>query len=177
MTVRSEAEAHLLELLQMVNDWLKFAEAKNAGLLGLNGLALTALLGFAVQMEELESWAVVCLLAGSSAWILSVVVLVLSFLPRLGTKFLLDQGGREAHNLDNLFYFGHLAKLEPTSLLREMGLPADGTSARHRFEVDLAKQIVTNSRIINSKLRSFTISAVLWLFGAVTTALGIVIAL
>jgi hypothetical protein len=161
----------------MVNDWLKFAEAKNAGLLGLNGLGLTALLGFATQVEKLDAWPNYLLVASTVAWILSVLALVLSFLPKLNTKFLLDKGGREIQNLDNLFFFGHLARLDPAALLKELGLQSEQQSSRHRFEHDLAKQVVTNSRIANGKLRAFTIAAVLWLIGVTCTAIGVAFAL
>ena len=42
--VLERVEGRLLTMLEMVNEWLQFAEAKNAGLVALDGLALAAIL-------------------------------------------------------------------------------------------------------------------------------------
>jgi len=82
-SLRSVAEEHLLTLLQMVNEWLRFAETKNAGLLAFSGLSVTAVLSFTAQVDEFESkWGEGFLVFGSALWLVSAVITALSFVPK-----------------------------------------------------------------------------------------------
>jgi hypothetical protein len=172
----STVEDHLLKVLQMVNDWLRFAETKNAGLLGITGLAITALLAFATQSDHFNSWASALLSLGSLLWLVSLVSSALSFVPKTDQYNILDRLSGSPADSDNLYYYGHLSKYNTESLLRAIGGDAAGSGPRARFEKNLAQQIITNSRITGAKLKYFQIATVFWVIGLTPITIGVVVA-
>ncbi len=80
---RSEAEEHLLTVLGMVNEWLRFAEAKNAGLIALGSLSLTGLLTYAAGLNLPPKGAVAALVVGCALWLGSICLATYSFRPTL----------------------------------------------------------------------------------------------
>ncbi len=172
-STRSEAEDHLLQLLQMVNEWLRFAEAKNAALLGLSGLSLTAVLGFVTQVEAIGNWAAGLLVVGSGLWIASTLALTVSFLPRTDLLNITSRLSSTPDESDNLYYFAHLAKFDAAGLLQALDLQSEPEAPRYRFEKDLADQLIANSRITNDKLGAFQMATKGWGVGLVLVASGV----
>lgn len=170
---RSEEEAHLYDLLLMVNDWLKFAEAKNAGLIALAGLSLTGLLSFVAQVEEFIYGAAVFLVAGAAIWLASIMLAIFSFMPM--TSHVRAKGELKdlVDDTDSLFYFGHLANFSSDTLLAALGVEQGEDSPRARFERDLAGQVITNSRITMRKLDLFDSATRWWVAGTLVIAAGV----
>lgn len=167
-----EVETKLLNILVMVNDWLKFAETKNAGLVGL-GAAGAAVLGSFMGAAD-DRLLTIGLASAAVLVSLSVLFGLASFFPRTGlARHLTHEVGRPAAD-DNLYYYGHLAKYSPTALVEAIARDyanigyTDIVHARSRN--DLAAQVIVNSRITLAKLQLFGIAT--WLF-----ALAAVIAL
>jgi hypothetical protein len=167
-----EVEQRLLSILAMVNDWLKFAETKNAGLVGL-GSAGTAVAASFLNQSKGRALTVGL---GMAAVLLAISVLIglASFFPRtsLARHLTRDVGGPGAK--DNLYYYGHLAKYAPAALVEAIARDYAQTGytdiVHARSRDDLAAQIIVNSRITLAKLQLFGIAT--WFFAAaVVTAL------
>lgn len=164
--LRSDAEEHLLTLLQMVNEWLRFAETKNAALLAFSGLSVSAVLGFAIQVESFGSKSAVALLIfGSLLWLAALLITSISFLPKTDVINISSRLDRVPEDSDNLYFYGHLSKYSSDDLLKNLGLPSEPTSTRYRFERNLAEQVITNSRITNDKLKLFGWATNVWILG------------
>lgn len=175
-SLRSVAEEHLLTLLQMVNEWLRFAETKNAGLLAFSGLSVTAVLSFTAQVDEFESkWGAGFLVFGSALWLVSAVITALSFVPKTDLLNIVSRLDDPPEESDNLYYYRHLAKYNAQDLLENLGVPKDNVSPRYRFEKYLAQQVITNSRITNSKLVAFQWATKAWILGLVGVTIGTIL--
>jgi hypothetical protein len=172
----SDVEDHLLDLLKMVNDWLRFAETKNGGLLALTGLSASALLGFAAQAPHINPSGAWVMAAAGVLWGIAFLVTLGSFLPKTDLLNIVSRLEGVREEPDNLYYFGHLARLDAASLLAALGAdPRDG-SPRARFERDAAEQVIVNSRITVDKLAAFQVAAKCWGVGLVVAVIGILIA-
>lgn len=161
-----EVEQRLLSILAMVNDWLKFAETKNAGLVGLGsaGAAVVAsLLNRAHDRVLTVGLALAAVLVS-----ISVLIGLGSFFPRTSlARHLTREVGRPGPG-DNLYYYGHLAKYAPAALVEVIASDYAQTGytdvVHARSREDLAAQIVVNSRITLAKLQLFGIAT--WFFAA-----------
>ena len=151
----------LEKTLERVNDWLKFAESKNAVIIALNAAAVFGLvstypdmLGRGNVLGILGMW----FIAMSS---LSTIVSLFSFLPQLGGDIGTNKRTVGSGSL-NLIYFGTIASLDPDEYLlhlsRALGIDVGSSSDLDR---QYAQQIVVNSRIAVAKYRMFT--AAVWL--------------
>ena len=167
--VSKEVEARLDDLLGRVVDWLKFAEAKNTGAVGLASTGLGVIVTFLVAGPPLPAVAGVGMGIGTVALMLSLMLAVGSFLPSTNLeKFLLDE--REQPGLtDNLLFYGHLARYEPRALTRAIAQHYFDTPGSQytpsKLAVDLAGQVVTNARITVRKLALFKYALLLFGFG------------
>jgi len=150
MSERDANEAALLEHLfgvfQTVNDWLRFAEAKNGAILALSGSALGILLGIMSNVpfpsKALLGYVAACamLLSGSVAAALA------SFVPR--TR--LPVRNRRSHAAaPNLLFYGDLASMSPGEFLAETrrALGMSATDAALPMDEHVAAQIIANSRV------------------------------
>jgi len=136
---------HLFRVLQMVNDWLRFAEAKNGAVLAICGSTLGVLIGLMASVSfpsnALLGYVAACalLLAGSLA------AALVSFIPitRLPTLY-----RRARATPPNTLFFADLAGVSASELLQEtclaLGIDATETLPVHEHA---AAQIVANSRI------------------------------
>jgi hypothetical protein len=161
----------LLTMLQMVNEWLQFAEAKNTGIVALDALGLTGILTYLASGLEIPSPLVAGMLATSLFLVLSLGASLLSFLPqdnlhRIVVKTTLRGSKPRRHNL---YFYRDLAAYEPEQLAatvaREYEHIPDYDAAHHRSHVDLASQIIANSQITIDKNAYFRIALLLFLVG------------
>jgi Family of unknown function (DUF5706) len=161
-----EVEQRLLSILGMVNDWLKFAETKNAGLVGVGSAGAAVLASFLASADD----RVLSVGLGIAAVTISFSVFVglASFFPRTSlARHLTREVGRPGEG-DNLYYYGHLAKYAPATLVeaiaRDYAQTVYTEVVHVRSREDLAAQIIVNSRITLAKLELFGIA--IWLFAA-----------
>jgi hypothetical protein len=178
--VDRDIEAKLTELLNRVIDWLKFAEAKNTGAVGLSSTALGVIVTFLVAGPPVPDIAGAGLGIGAVVLMVSLLLAVGSFLPSTNLeKHLL---GKRVHPSasDNLMYYGHLARYEPRALaqaIAEHYFDEPGqTFSPSNLAVDLAEQIVANARITVRKLESFKISLLLFSTGVLIAAISMAFA-
>jgi hypothetical protein len=178
--IKRDVEDQLSQLLSRVIDWLKFAEAKNTGSVGLSSTGLGVIVTFLVAGPSLPPVAGVGLALGAVALMLSLLLTVASFLPSTNLeKHLVGERERPTPR-DNLLYYGHLARYEPRALVEaiaEMYFAQGGESyAPSKLDIDLAAQIVTNARITVRKLALFRYSLLLFGFGVLVASVGMALA-
>ncbi len=172
--IKRDVEDRLADLLDRVIDWLKFAEAKNTGAVGLASTGLGVIVTFLVAGPPIPTLAGVGLAIGAVALMLSLMLAVASFLPSTDLeKHLLGEQAKPGPG-DNLLFYGHLARYQPRALVNAFAehyfdQPAQDTAAS-KLAIDLAGQIVTNSRITVRKLTLFRYSLLLLGFGVLIAA-------
>lgn len=179
-------EERLIYIFGNVNEWLKFAEAKNAGLFAFTGAAVFGLLGFkAAAVNLFDAWK-----AGINVGVLfllgATVISLYSFFPRTARakarsseqkglppfirqtrKLLKNKKYRSDRN--NLLFYGELGRYNARRLLCALGRKYEGCGEEialaSKFHFDLANQIVINSRITTRKNQFFK-AAMLLTFGS-----------
>lgn len=154
----TQMEERLKYVVGLVNDWLRYAETKNAGLLVASG----TLLKLATDHFPPRTDGPVIFygaLLGCGCMVLSVIVCLLSFLPALKFEWLVSKRARSAKH--NLFYFRHIAMFSAFDYLTALYQAEGLTDAKRKVEIDLAGQIVINSKIATRKFLEF--SAALWI--------------
>ncbi len=178
--VQRDVQRQLSELLSRVIDWLKFAEAKNTGSVGLSSTGLGVIVTFLVAGPPIPTLAGVGLGIGAVALMLSLLLTVASFLPSTDLEKHLVGDRERPTPRDNLLYYGHLARYEPRALVEaiaEMYFDQGGeTYAPGKLAVDLAAQIVTNARITVRKLALFRYSLLLFGFGVLVASAAMALA-
>ena len=148
-------EDRLRYIFSTVNEWIKFAEAKNGALLGVD-IAIMFGLFQLISDGISKSWIYVAI----SLTALSALCALFSFIPQLKAPSMIGQkrGDKET----SLIFYGHVAKYEPEVYIEAL-YSAAGTEAPSKItvELDYAQQIIANSRIALKKNRYFNIG--LWL--------------
>lgn len=162
-------ESHLETTFNTVSEWLRFAEAKNAGLVALNGITLSASVTYLSSETSNTVWTA-GLSVGVVCFAISSLIALISFLPEVGLSRVLRQHhGRISPLFDNLLFFEHLKKYKPDELVQAVsekyGLPLDRGS--QQLCQDLAAQITANARIASRKNTLFTLGAWVTLIGAI----------
>ena len=178
--IKRDVERELSELLTRVNDWLKFAEAKNTNSVGLSSTGLGVIVTFLVAGPSIPPLAGVGLGIGALALMLSLMLTVASFLPSTNLEKQLIGERERPSARDNLLYYGHLARYEPRALVEataERYFDQEGQAfAPSKLAIDLAAQIVTNSRITMRKLALYRYSLLLFGFGVLVASAGMAMA-
>ncbi len=159
-------EDKLKDIFENVNNWLKFAEAKNALIIVLNGTLIFRISGFYSHIQNnviyfLYFMSILMLL-------ISIVIAIISFIPRLKTPYIKMQNPLPN---DNLLYFGHIAKYTPDQYYLKISKILSKDDKYKEFNMHYSNQIVVNSRITFIKFKQFEIS-VFFLISAFLTPLG-----
>lgn len=161
----------LRDILESVNDWLKFAEAKNAVVVAASGFGLWASLRLALS-SEIQCYAATYFTSLSFFFLGGFVTVLLSFLPVLNYRWVISRPARLANS--NILYFGYLATLSKKQFLEAY------LKATESKEVDVkeihgmfAEQIIINSRIALAKYAMFEFAIKLILLGVLTPLVAI----
>jgi hypothetical protein len=166
-----EITEKLLSILQIVNDWLKFAEAKNAVLLAFCGAAITTTITYLNAATTVPNSLKIGLLISIFLLCVSLLICSLSFLPKTDMEYftrLRKRPNRNSQSLlkstDNFYFFNNLRKYDSDNLLEAMNefyfedkLP----KPYKKEDLDIASQITINSEIASTKFAFFRIA--LWL--------------
>lgn len=153
-TQESIMEDRLRYILSTVNEWIKFAEAKNGALLGVDIAILFGFLQFISDTSSIAWTYFAISLIG-----LSAISALLSFIPQLKEPSFLKRKGGDKET--SLIFYGHLAKNEPENYIRSLysGVGMEISSIAS-IELDYARQIITNSQVALRKNRYFSVG--LW---------------
>jgi hypothetical protein len=148
-------EDRLKYILGSVNEWLKFAEAKNAALLVATSALVLALVDYLPdKTHSFWNWAL--FITASVFFLLSSLICLLSFVPQVKFPWIVSL--RQMTPKDNLFFFGDIANYSAEEFVEALYHASTMKSAINKLQCDLAGQIITNSRIGLKKFRLFTVA-------------------
>ena len=133
-----------------VNEWLKFAEAKNAGLLVLNSGVIFGIL--TIYKDYQHSLPKTIILLALIFFGLSMLLSIISLFPR--THNILPK--QKKFKNPNLYFAGHLCKLDINDFKTEL-FKIHTTHIFDKFEEDLLNQIIVNATITTRKYHFFTV--------------------
>lgn len=157
----SEIENKLLYIFSNVNDWLKFAEVKNAGLIAFLIAAISGLLGFTASFQQLNQSIKFGLLFCVFFLVVSCLISLFTFSPKLDRlEIIFFAKESEILESDNLLFFGDLAKYDAdslTSIIAKKYFEID-LKKPSQIHTDIAEQIIINSKIAVAKFRFFKIA-------------------
>ena len=156
----------LKDTLSLVNDWLKFAEAKNAVVVTATGVALWATIRLIMAEEtgcQVDLYLSILVIFLLSSFITSL----LSFLPVLNYRWIIPEPAEIANK--NLLYFGYLSTLSNSQLIKKYR-EVTHTKETEVSELDdmYAEQIIINSRIALAKYEMFERAVKILLYGVLT---------
>lgn len=151
----------LKNIFENVNNWMKFAEAKNGTLIVAD---LAIIFGVFQLLEEMccpKKWLIFYASIVMLLSLLSATICLTSFVPQLRMPWFINRGSPSKN--DNLLYFAHIAKYAPKIYLNKLSelLKIQLPEKQPKLEMDYAEQIVTNSRITLRKYQTFKIGV--WL--------------
>jgi hypothetical protein len=166
-----EFTSKLSSIFQLVNDWLKFSEAKNAIFLAFLGASITAIVTYlSAASISIASSLRIGLLVSVVSLCISALICAVSFLPKTDLERLnwlrakpSNKTWKALKDTDNLLYFNDLKKYNPTELLESVSRLYFANKILPPYkkeDLDIANQIVINSEIAAIKLKLFI--AVVW---------------
>lgn len=165
--MKNNPEVRLEFIFNNINNWLKFAEAKNGSILAFNGAAIFALLSFTKKIPNFITPLLIYILLVT--FIVCVLLNLITFIPVLNAFF--SKKNKKAMNSDidkvNLLFYGDIAKLTNKDYLNRFYLTyySNIQNPNSNFEIDLSNQIVNNSIITFTKLKFFKISVIVEFIG------------
>lgn len=145
-------------IFQNVNEWLKFAEAKHAGLLVLNSGVIFGIL--AIYKDYQSCLPKIIILLTLIFFGLSMLLSIVSLFPR--THNVLSKQKKIKN--PNLYFAGHLCKLDVDDFKAELH-KIKPTHVFDRFEDDLLNQIIVNATITTRKYHLFKLATVSTIVG------------
>lgn len=153
-----DLEDALEDRLNHVNDWLRFAEKKNATLLVLNVSVIWGISRFLRDKPLLDSSIQLCLWFGLIAIGLSVLCCIFSLLPILQKPFIHQKNG--AVPTDNSLYFGDIAKYDVEGYLVLIESCYEVKDFKFlKCHRDYVEQLIINSKITGLKYKVFNIAS------------------
>jgi hypothetical protein len=158
-------EAVLKEVTVSANEMVKYAEAKNAGLIAFNAAIL---IGMSALLKDFKDVPIILysIIFVMSFNLLSAYVALLALVAQVKHKEI----EVEMVHTDNLMYFGTVAQLRPNTLLKAIEMRYGFASSGTNMEVDLAKQAVIVSQIAVRKFNKFNVALALTFSGILTPA-------
>lgn len=153
--------------LAVVNEWLRFGEAKNAALIAFNGALSLGLFDKVLDQASMNiylNWYIWCIICFSLS---SLIIGIISFLPATRIKFHLSS--QQTSKVDNLLFFGHISKYESQEYLKVFAKKIGNNSYQiNEFDSDISNQLITNSKIALKKFNFFKVSVWVCLIGLLT---------
>lgn len=180
-------EEQLYKIFNNVNDWLKFAEAKNFGLLTLNAAIVFGLTQITFSNESVIKIVAFCVFVPFS--ILSFIPCLISLFPvitkiesknkkgelRNSMKFInyLSNKIDKDKSFENIHFYGYLKDLKEEKFEKEFLKKTGSKDEFTTYERELVTQILYNSRITSLKYKFFKIGAFLFLIGIVVSVFAL----
>ena len=150
-----DMEDRLKYVLSNVNDWLKFAEAKNAALAATSAAVIIGLFSVIDKKQSLITYLQNYLCISIGLCLLAMICALMSFVPQIRIPVLLRLSNKKKD--DNIIFFSDVAKYDPQEYLESLyaasGKPVKEFSSIESF---FAEQIIANSRIALRKYRFFS---------------------
>jgi hypothetical protein len=152
----------LTYIFGLINEWLRYAETKNGALVALSGAALAGVANALSAAPSIPTLPKVFGICSVLCLAISCLIALLSFVPRINRwKLSAARKGVSDIDRDNLIFFADLSKYTPEEFLDSMALRYfqndKYATARQKSHLDLANQIIINSRITSAKFALFKI--------------------
>lgn len=167
---------NLNNIFSNVNEWLKFAEAKNTALLIFSNAMILGILSVLIpQWDQAGVWLKIYFIQAIVFLVLSTVIVLLSFIPQV--KIPLHLHVDEKSEKDNVLFFGSIQKYSAKEYIELLKTKMDITDDNNvkGFELDLAGQIIANSKICMNKFGVFSVGVWFVMTSIVTPALVLVV--
>lgn len=161
-------EERLRYLLSLNSNWVKFAEAKNAGLLAAASGVVFMLIDHYPAKTFPDAVRAFFWVGGVSLTI-SAVICLISFIPHL--TFPMIGRTEEPQSRDNLMFFADIAKYSASEYLDALYRAEGSSPVASKIQSDLAAQVIANACISLKKFRYYTLAA--WVAGVGVLALAI----
>lgn len=178
-------EERLYKIFNNVNDWLKFAEIKNFGLLTLNATSIYCLTQ--IKYGDNSSVEKVVLYIFIPFAILSIVPCLISLFP-IVSKIVSQNKKKEIRNsmkfinylsnfieteesFENIHFYGYLKDINEGDFEKKFLEKVNSSDKFTTYETELVTQILYNSRITSLKFKFFKIGAFLFFIGIVASIL------
>ncbi len=147
-----------------INEWLKFAEAKHAGLVVFNSGLIIAILANITALKPFVYKETIII--GIICFGISILLSILSQFPLTQNFF------KDIKNIENpnLLFFGSLSHLNNEAFIKEYKKENEAFKLTS-MNNNLINQILINSRITSSKFSLFKYSSFLTAFGTCFIAL------
>lgn len=161
-------------IFSTVNEWLKFAEAKNAALLIFNNAIAFGLLNILDKNYITSQYIRYYLYLSLCFLVLSIVISLLSFIPKI--KIPSISQSEKSSGKDNMIFFSHIAKHSTKEYLNLLyGQHNETYDKENLFQENLTEQIIVNSQIALSKYRFFEIGIWFTLAGIVSPVIALIV--
>lgn len=147
-------ENFMKEIFCNVNNWLTYAEAKNAALIAFD-VAIIASIG---SIDIFKNYIILfCLILAGT--IVSLGISLLSFVPMIGK----ENGNTGVYDgQDNLIFYSDIAKYDKVSYVKALYKryrdKEINTAEIRKIELDYGQEITYNAVIVNRKYRLFRVS-------------------
>tara|TARA_R110001599_G_scaffold280408_1_gene481612 strand:+ start:7661 stop:8206 length:546 start_codon:yes stop_codon:yes gene_type:complete len=163
-------DKELQDIFKNINEWLRFAESKNAIIVALNGAAIWGILQNLKTLncysEYLFFWGIgfaVCALIG-------LMIALWSFLPSLNIYWEEESNFKDVNpGALSLYFFRHIRRFEHKDYLQRLydakGIPVPNPLPQ--LEVDVAHQIIQNARVTWYKYQIFFCAISITLIGLI----------
>jgi len=163
----------LKDIFTIVNDWLKFAEAKSATLIAANA-GLIFGIGRLISVFEIKGILLGYLLLTIVLCSLSLAICLISFIPDLNMPW--ENKPTGTNESDNLIFFGHIAKYTPSAYLEKLASSLSLSNMEFNgYHKNLSNQIIINSVIANKKYNYFKKSIWLTLAALVSPVVALIV--
>ena len=144
-------EDRLWRIFENVNNWLEYAERKNAIVLLFIGTQLT--LG-KLFIERLDGWLLACAIALGICFLLTLA----SFFPKTAltwSVYFWAESTEAQSPTDNLLYFADVSKYSKAEYIGALEVYLKEDFSEQKYLEDLCGQIVANSKITMAKFNIF----------------------
>ncbi len=160
----------LKDIFDNVNSWLKFAEAKNGAIIALNATFIFGILKLNIISTSEKNILDYYLFIAIFMLLVSIIVALLSFIPRLSDTYIKF---KEPMDNDNLLYFGDIAKYTDIKYKEKIQIfiQLNGSEGSDKLNEYYIKQIIINSKITFIKFKQFEI-AIWFTLSAILTPIG-----
>ncbi len=163
----------LKDIFSIVNDWLRFAEAKSATLIAGNA-GLIFGISRLISTFQIEGGLLAYLLFSIFLCSVSLVICLFSVMPSL--KMPWDKKPTGINELDNLLFYGDIAKYTPVAYLEKLATFIGEENIKlNNYHKNIADQIIVNSVIACKKYAYFKNAIWLTLTALVSPVIALLI--
>ena len=161
----------LKDTLSKVNDWVKYAEAKNAANIAFCSASIWGILRIINSSKCIDLFLYSYLLVSMTFLAVGLCLSFISFIPKLSTPWF--EMPKKSKG-ENLLYFGIACKYTAKSYLDEFYSRRTENAENYKVEFMYADQITTNSKVAWAKFKQFDL-AIIFTLSAILSPLFILV--